>query len=161
MSAVGRRLIALAVLLAIAIPQRATRSQRAVQAEARADAFFARSTAVHIGAAFSIPASRSIRLALGGGIGAVMSDDADHTSGRVEGLVRFVIDPYYQQRWAPYAVAGMSARYDRQEDWRGVVFLLAGVEGPRRAGFMPFLEAGLGGGTRVAAGLRRSRGRGR
>lgn len=161
MSEVGRRIVALGVLLAIAVPQRATWSQRAVQVEARSDVFLARSTAVHIGAALSIPASRSIRLGLGGGIGSTLSDGADNMSGRVEGLVRFVIDPYYQQRWAPYAAAGLSARYDRKEDWRGVVFLLAGVEGPRWAGFMPFVEAGLGGGTRVAAGFRRSRGRGR
>ncbi|MFN2397571.1 MAG: hypothetical protein ABR543_02840 [Gemmatimonadaceae bacterium] len=161
MSEVGRKLVALAMLLAIAIPQRSTWSQRAVQVEARADAFLARSTAVHIGAALSIPASRSIRLGLGGGIGSTLNDGADHTSGRVEGLVRFVIDPYYQQRWAPYAVAGLSARYDRQDDWYGVVFLLAGVEGPRWAGFMSFAEAGLGGGTRLAVGFRRSRGRGR
>lgn len=161
MSAVGRRLAPLAVLVAIAIPQGAVRSQRTVQAEARSDAFFARTTTVHVGAAFSIPASRSIRLGLGGGIGAVTSDGWSHTSGHMEALVRFVIDPYYQQRWAPYSAAGLSARYDRQKDWRGVVFILAGIEGPRRAGFMPFVEAGLGGGTRVAAGLRRSRGRGR
>lgn len=77
-------------------------------------------------------------------------------AGRVDGLVRFVVDPFREFRWAPYAAGGISAIYDGREDWRGVLVGVLGLEGPAQGNVVMAIEVGFGGGARVGIALRRA-----
>lgn len=74
----------------------------------------------------------------------------------MDGLVRFVVDPFREFRWAPYAAGGISAIYDGREDWRGVLVGVLGLEGPAQGNVVMAIEVGFGGGARVGIALRRA-----
>lgn len=133
-----------------------------VQPSARLDAFGARIRAVQAGVGLSIPAGTNLRLSLVGALGgSAERGGPTGVSARVDGIARFLLDPTFGTRWTPYAGGGMSLRYDRGPEWRGVLVLLVGVEGPRSGGVVPFVEAGWGGGVRVGFGFRMAMRRGR
>ena len=126
------------------------------QPEARADFIDSRAEAAHVGFGLSVPVSLYVRLGLVGAVGQAWSDGEGSTAGRVDGLVRFVVDPLREFRWAPYAAGGLSAIYDGSEKWRGVLVGLLGVEGPAMGRVVPAIEAGFGGGARVGVAVRRA-----
>ena len=126
------------------------------QPEARADFVGARAAAAHVGAGVSVPASTYVRLAMVAAAGQAWSDGEVGVAGRVDGLVRFVVDPLREFRWAPYASGGVSAIYDRAEDWRAVLVGVLGIEGPAARGVVPAVEVGFGGGVRVGVAIRRA-----
>lgn len=74
--------------------------------------------------------------------------------GRAEALAQFHVTPYQRMGWGVYAAGGVA--YEVQERTRGVarLILTLGAEvapaGPRSF----YVEAGLGGGWRLAAGVR-------
>lgn len=151
------RLTAAAALLLLAAGRAAAQSRLGpVQTGVRLDVFVARITALQAGFEASVSGGRNLRLGLTGAGGVSWRDGASGASARVEATGRFILDPEFTQRWAPYAVAGLGVRYDRIGAWRGVVSLALGLEGPRWGGMVPFLEAGYGGGARLGAGLRRA-----
>lgn len=80
--------------------------------------------------------------------------------GRAEALAQFHVTPYQRMGWGVYAVGGLG--YEVQEQARGVARLVLAL-GAERAPAGPrsfYVEAGLGGGWRVVAGVRwRPRGR--
>ena len=81
-------------------------------------------------------------------------------SGRVDLATRFLLDPFHEFSWGPYAGAGFSAqflRWDRRTNWRGDLLVLIGIEGPAHAGWRTAVELGLGGGARLGVVLRRAR----
>jgi hypothetical protein len=78
-------------------------------------------------------------------------------SGRAEVVGRFLLDPFRQSRWGFYGGGGLIARLDEGDDVRGYVTLLLGVEPPGNGQWLPALELGIGGGTRVALVVRRGR----
>jgi hypothetical protein len=78
-------------------------------------------------------------------------------SGRIDVVTRYLLDPFHEFRWGPYAGAGVSALWDRRANWRGALLLLVGVEGPARAGWRTSVELGLGDGARLGVVLRRAR----
>jgi hypothetical protein len=82
--------------------------------------------------------------------GATMSGDGDTLgSGRADVLARFAPAPANASAWAAYASAGAGAVVRSESKGTAVLVVLLGVEKRRR-----FVEAGLGGGLRVGAGLR-------
>jgi len=91
-----------------------------------------------------------------GAAGQAWSDGSAAIAGRVDGLVRFVVDPFREFRWAPYASGGIGALYDRTEQWRAVLVGVLGIEGPATNGVVPAVEIGFGGGVRVGVALRRA-----
>lgn len=128
-----------------------------LQPEGRVDAFIARIVAVQAGVGVSVPAGTNLRVSLVGAMGGSEErGGAVDMSARVDGVARFLLDPTFGTRWTPYAGGGMSLRYDRGPEWRGVLVLLVGVEGPRTGGVVPFIEAGWGGGVRVGFGFRKA-----
>jgi len=131
-------------------------SPRRFQPEARADFIGARAAAAHVGAGVSVPASTYVRLGMVVAAGQAWSDGEAGVAGRVDGLVRFVVDPLREFRWAPYASGGLSAIYDRAEDWRAVIVGVLGIEGPAARGVVPAVEIGFGGGVRVGVAIRRA-----
>lgn len=144
--------------LAATFPGRASTQvvQQNLQSEARLDAIFARSSAVHSAFGFTVPAGIYVRSGLIAGIGA----GRHGVEGRSDLIARFSFDPFRQNRWAPYAGAGLSGRYRSKLDGgsRGYLLVYLGVEGPlplgERKGWVPAVEVGLGGGVRVGLVLR-------
>lgn len=135
----------------------AAQVQQAFQSELRLDAIFARSSAVQASYGFTVPASLYVRSGLVAGIGV----GRHGVEGRTDLIARFSLDPFRQSRWAPYAGAGLSGRYRSELDGGSRAYLLVfvGFEGPlplgERAGWVPALEVGLGGGGRVGVIMRR------
>lgn len=90
-----------------------------------------------------------------------MGAGADGLEARTDLISRFSLDPFRQSRWAPYGAAGLSGRFRpaKAGGSRGYLLLVLGVEGPlaagKRTGWVPAIEAGLGGGARIAFVLRR------
>jgi hypothetical protein len=150
-----------ALLTAVALVDPATasgqRAEQKVQAEARVDGIFSEQTAVHAGLGLSVPAGLYVRtgLVLGAGVGRHGFD------ARTDLIGRFSFDPLRQSRWAPYAGAGVSARFNSTADGdaKGYLLFFLGMEGPvprgRTGSVVPAFEVGLGGGARIGVILRR------
>lgn len=136
--------------MALLVPLSRGASQEAprAQLEARIDAFTGEDWAIHAGAGVTMPLGTYVRLGVVGGLGT----GADGLSGRADLVARFTLDPFREKRWAPYAVGGVSARFD--DSSRQFVVLMAGVEGPVRRGFAPAVEFGFGGAFRFGVALR-------
>jgi hypothetical protein len=150
-------LVSLGLTAAVSHRASAQIVQQNLQSEFRLDAIFARSTAVEAAYGFTVPAGIYVRTGLVAGIGA----GRHGLGGRSDLIARFSFDPFRQSRWAPYAGAGLSGRYRSKLDGGSKAYLLVflGVEGPlplgELKGWVPALEAGLGGGARVGVILRR------
>jgi hypothetical protein len=130
----------------------------AAQAPARSNAldlrmdgiFTKRAAATHLGLGVARRISRNVGAQLVIGAGATRSDDDDtRGSGRADVLARFAPVPTTANVWAAYANAGVGALVQRESKGRAVLVVLVGVQ--KRGGFV---EAGLGGGLRVGAGVR-------
>lgn len=149
---------ALAMLCPMSVAQAQQRAQptQRWQPEARIDFIEARVSAAHIGVGVSAPVNTYVRLGVVGALGQAWRNGESTGAGRIDGLVRFVVDPLREFRWAPYAAGGIGAVYDGTEDWRGVLVGVLGVEGPAGGGVVPAIEAGFGGGVRVGVSLRRA-----
>lgn len=153
-------LLALCALAALAAPRASAQLSRGplIQPAGRVDVFVSSVTAVHAGVELSAVAGRYMRIAAVGGLGGSWSDGSSGPSARAELVGRFLLDPDFTSRWAPYAAGGVGARYDRVADgWRGTLILALGMEGPNLEGVVPFFEAGFGGGARFSVGLRKAR----
>ncbi|HSA55210.1 MAG TPA: hypothetical protein VLE53_05865 [Gemmatimonadaceae bacterium] len=124
--------------------------------EARLDVLLSRSTAVHVGAGLSLPAGRYVRPTVVVAAGPAWDGDSARTSGRVEALARFVLDPFRESRVGLYAQGGLTALYNPWERWRGALAVGFGAELPARAGGVWALEVGVGGGVRFGLALRRA-----
>ena len=103
---------------------------------------------MHAGAGITAPLGTYVRFGAVGGVGT----GAAGLSGRADVIARFTLDPFRERQWAPYAVGGVSARFDDRS--RQFLLLLAGIEGPVRGGFAPAVEFGFGGSLRVGLALR-------
>ena len=146
----------LSVLLAMAALLTTPARAQNLQPELRADAILATANTYHVAAGLSTPLGNYIRVAFvaGGGITTFRSESV--ASGRVDVIGRFLIDPFYQQKWGPYAGAGVSVRGARGSDARGYVVAVIGVEGRPGRFIVPAVELGLGGGTRIGVIIRRT-----
>lgn len=150
------------VAAALLAPPLAAQTGRRLQPEARVDVIAGRSTALHAGVGLSRPLGTYVRVGavaaggvVTGGSGSVSGGEL-RASARGDLLARFLLDPFLQSRWAPYAGGGASARYDEDGRARGYMVAFVGVEGPPMGGLLPALEVGLGGGTRMGVTLRRA-----
>jgi hypothetical protein len=113
------------------------------QPEARFETIGSKQQGV-FGVAVHVPMGRYVRLGVGGTGVAVRRADV---------IARFTFDPYRQMRWALSAGGGLS--YDTELKALYLA-LQSDLEGPRVRGVTPFVSAGLAGGARFAAGVRRA-----
>lgn len=168
----GRRRGVLAVALALlgtlatheAGAQSLTRVSLApsgAQWEGRLEGIFARTSALQGGIAVNVPAGRYVRIGALGAAGAAWANGEQRASARLEGVARFLLDPFRESRFGLYGVGGVSVMYDGFEHTRPNVVVGAGVEGTPRNGRAIAAELALGGGVRVAVVLRRARRTGR
>jgi hypothetical protein len=153
-------------LAAIALAPASARAQSepfkpAVQFEARLDALGGPPAGAQAGVGANVAAGYYARIGAVAAGGASSRDGAAVASGRVDVVTRYLLDPFHEFQWGPYAGAGFSAQWDSRTNWRGVLLLLVGVEGPARAGWRTAVELGLGGGARLGVVLRRARLNGR
>ena len=132
-----------------------------VQTGARLDVLASTITAVQVGAELSAKASTNVRIAFTLAGGESWAHRRTGFSARADVVGRFLLDPDFQMRWAPYAGGGLGLRYDRIGNWRGTVIAVLGVEGPNWGGVVPFIEGGFGGGVRLGVGFRATRRAGR
>ena len=97
------------------------------------------------------PASRNfeLELVLGGGVTMRDEEDESRASARADILARFAPPPTSRDAWSAYAAGGVGGFFERGVKGRGAIILLIGARGRRT-----FVEAGLGGGVRIGAGLR-------
>jgi len=154
-------LVALMCVVAL-VPRRASAQvESRVQTGARLDMLASAITAIQAGAELSAAASTNVRLGLTLAAGESSMHGRTGVSARAELVGRFLLDPDFRMRWAPYAGAGLGIRYDRIANWRGTVIAVVGVEGPNWGGVVPFVEGGFGGGVRFGVGLRATRRAGR
>jgi len=121
----------------------------------RVDAIVARYTSLHGGVSVGVPLGAYVRLETTVAGGPVMRGDGTEFSARTDAIARFLLDPFDQFRYSPYAGAGASLRFD--EGRRGQLVAVLGVEGRRRGTFRPGFEVGLGGGVRIGFALRQLR----
>jgi hypothetical protein len=119
--------------------------------EFRADAIIGKPDALHLGGGLAVPLGLYTRVGVAGGAGA----SKDGASGRTDLFARFHLDPNHQARYGLYAGGGLSARFDYERETRVYLHGFIGLEGPPRGRWMPAVEAGFGGGVRLALVLRR------
>ena len=95
-----------------------------------------------LGLALHFPAGRYVRVGIGG---------SGVATGRADLIARFTFDPYRQQRWALSVGGGVSHDFERGP----LLAVHSDLEGPLVKNVTPFISAGLAGGPRFAAGVRR------
>jgi hypothetical protein len=132
-----------------------------VQLEARLDVLGGPPAGVQAGIGANVAAGYYLRIGADAAAGASSRDGSAVASGRVDVVTRYLLDPFHEFRWGPYAGGGFTAQWDRRANWRGDLLLLIGVEGPAHAGWRTSVELGLGGGARLGVVLRRARTNGR
>lgn len=154
--------LAVLVCLGATMPRgAAAQLESRIQTGARLDVLSSTVTAVQAGVELSMAASSNVRVALTTAVGASWSNGRAGLSARADLVGRFLLDPDFSMRWAPYAGGGLGLRYDRIGDWRGTIIAVLGVEGPNWSGVVPFVEGGFGGGVRLGVGFRATRRAGR
>jgi len=125
--------------------------------EFRGDAIFGDGTALQGGAGIVFPAGIYVRVNVDGAAGTRFRDGQSRTSGRVDAIARFLLDPFRETPIGLSLGGGVTVPYTDGD--RGVQPYLTAVidiEGRRRGRITPALQIGLGGGTRVGVVLRTS-----
>jgi hypothetical protein len=127
-------------------------------AEYRADAIIAARPTVQGGGGVALPLGIYVRLGVDGALGATWrAGDDVKTSGRVDVIGRFLLDPLREVPIALSLGGGVSAPYAAGDAHvRPLLVAVVDVEGRIHGAFTPALEVGLGGGARVGIVLRRS-----
>lgn len=162
-STVAARLLALAAGLVVTRPLAAQDfafSPR-VQPELRAELAVARHASALALAGVNVPLGYYVRAGLSAGAGVTDVHGHQALALRSDAVVRFLLDPFAQTAWGPYAGGGLTARRDGADQPRAGLLLVLGVEGHRGRRWVPAVELALGEGARLAVVLRKARKNGR
>jgi hypothetical protein len=135
--------------------------QPPVQFEARLDLLGGPPAGVQVAAGANVAADYYLRIGADVAAGVAARGGAAVASGRVDVAARYLLDPFHEFRWGPYAGGGFTTQWNRVAGWRGDLLLLVGVEGPAHRGWRTSVELGLGGGARLGVVFRRARSNGR
>lgn len=134
----------------------AVRPATAVRSLVRLDAVAATNSSVQLGAGLIVPAGTYLRTEWVAAAGAARVEDDTRMAGRVDGIVRFVIDPFAELNRAVHALGGVSGMYDGVE-WQPRLVAGLGIEGRRRGAIRWSAEVAVGGGVRIGVAARRGR----
>jgi hypothetical protein len=132
-----------------------------LQPEARVEGLVARHSGVAAMAGVNAPFGYYIRAGVAVGAGVVDGNAGAQRTLRADLAVRFLLDPFAEHPWGPYAGGGLTVRRDGNAAAEAGVLLILGVETARRPRWTPAIELGLGRGARLALVLRQSRRNGR
>ncbi|HUX33230.1 MAG TPA: hypothetical protein VMV51_05100 [Gemmatimonadaceae bacterium] len=125
--------------------------------EVRADVLGAAPYALQLGAGVNLGAGYYQRVELDGAVGARRRGGALVGSGRADALMRLLLDPFGQRRWALSLAGGVSLRYEAGDKVRPYLAGALDLEGPVTHGIRTAYQVGVGGGVRVGIVLRRTR----
>jgi hypothetical protein len=148
---------ALVALPAVSGAQAAPPAGAGVEPEVRLDLVLPRA-GIEAGAGMQVPMGYYVRLGADLAVGARGSPlSAAHPTGRIDLLGRFLLDPFRQSPFGVSAGAGISTRFESGTRATPLLLVALDVEGRRAAnGWVPALQLGLGGGTRIGVVLRRA-----
>ena len=142
---------------ALVAPRALRAQQHAVTVpELRLDATSARIPRLELSGGAVIPIGIYVRLALTAGAGMTRQDGLYRAAARGDAIARFELDPLKQHSRGAYVGGGLSLLGRNGPHVRAYLALVAGLELKQRAGWVPSIEAGLGGGARVGLGVRRA-----
>lgn len=148
-------------VLAVPLPAQDFTFVPRVQPELRAEVVVTRRASALVLAGANVPVGLYVRAGAAAGAGVVWIDGRGRLAQRADVTLRFLLDPFAETRWGPYAGGGFTARRDGTERAVvGMLFLL-GVEGRRGKRWTPAAELAFGEGVRFAVVLRRARTSGR
>ncbi len=131
------------------------------QPEIRVEAITGRPWSLLGGAGVNVTAGTYTRLGVTAAAGMARADSRTLAAGRLDGIGRFLLDPFRQARTGLYGLAGVSAMYLEHDGWTPRVVLGLGLEGRARGRRITSVEVALGGGVRLAIVVRRTRPGGR
>ena len=128
------------------------------QSEIRVGALAGRTTAWQASAGANVVIGTYVRLALLAGGGARRDAGAWDASGSVDAIIRFHLDPFREYRYGLYMGGGAAALFDENATGRARAVIVVGYEHakPGRR-WLTGIEAGYGGGLRVAVSIKRAR----
>ena len=153
-----------AVVLALAAAPLAAQDytfRPALQPEVRAEVAVARRASAVGMAGLNIPLGLYVRAGINAGMGVADTRAGAALALRADAAVRFLLDPFAQHIWGPYAGGGLTARRDGAERVRAGLLVILGVEGRRTGRWTPAVEVALGEGARLEIVLRKARQNGR
>ena len=152
----------LVVVTSLALPRRGQAQEPATAhavPEVRIDAIAGDRRAIQGGVGLQIPFGFYVRLGADAAIGTRTGTRSSGSAldGRVDLLARFLLDPFRQSPYGFSAGAGLSARFEPGERVTPLLLVALELEGRRRpSGWVPALQAGLGGGARIGVVIRRA-----
>lgn len=151
-------LACIALASAIVLAPRALRAQEHPRTvpELRLDATSAHIPRLELSAGAVIPVGIYVRLALTAGAGVTKQDDRYRSAGRADAIARFELDPLKQHTHGAWVGGGLSLLGRDGPHVRAYLALAAGIEFKQRHGWVPSIDAGLGGGARIGIGVRRA-----
>ena len=124
--------------------------------ELRLDATSARIPRLELSGGAVVPIGIYVRLALTAGAGMTKQDGLYQAAARGDAIARFELDPLKQHSHGAYVGGGVSLLGRNGPHVRAYLALVAALELKQRAGWIPSIEAGLGGGARIGLGFRRA-----
>lgn len=132
-----------------------------IQPEVRAEAVVARRLSALVMGGANAPLGMYVRAGAAVGAGVADAENGAVIAMRADVTLRFLLDPFAENAWGPYAGGGLTVRRDGTEPSRAGLLLILGVEGRRARRWTPAVEAALGEGVRFAVVLRKRRTNGR
>ena len=132
-----------------------------IQPELHAEAVVARRFSALVMGGANTPLGMYVRAGAAVGVGVADAENGAVTAMRADVAIRFLLDPFAENAWGPYAGGGITVRRDGAEPCRTGLLLIFGVEGRRARRWTPAVEAALGEGVRFAVVLRKKRTNGR
>lgn len=106
------------------------------------------------GVGANVPLGYYVRLELVGAGGITKRDSLNHNSARIDGLARFLLDPFNDAPWGLSIGGGLSAMFEQGATTREYLVVVIDLEAPHVSGVTPALQLGLGGGFRAGVVLR-------
>ena len=146
-----------AACAALCAPQPLRAQQHPVTVpELRLDATSARIPRLDLSGGVVVPVGIYVRLALTAGAGMTKQQGQYETAARGDAIARFELDPLKQHSRGAYVGGGISLLGSSGPHVHAYLALVAAVELKQRAGWVPTIEAGLGGGARLGIGVHRA-----
>ena len=131
-----------------------------VQPEISASAAVSAGSGPFAGVALNVPAGYYVRIANGLSFGRELGT-AQRNSVRADMTARFLVDPFAESRWGPYAGGGAFVAWREGDAGRVGLLLIVGADLPFRGHWRPAIEVGVGGGARLSLIFKRARTSGR
>ena len=148
---------ALLAPFALLAPRGLRAQQHAVTVpELRLDATSARIPRLELSGGAVVPVGIYVRLALTAGAGMTRQNGRYQAAARGDAIARFELDPLKQHSHGAYVGGGISLLGRNGPHVRAYLALVAALELKQRAGWIPTVEAGLGGGARLGIGIHRA-----